>query len=482
MKLGFRIFGLYLAIFVICFSYPLQWVVETMRTRYLEGIEDPLVDQANILAALVGHGMSAGHFSRDDLNQFFGEIYARDVDARIYQVLKTHVDLRVYITDVSGRLLFDSQNLEPTGTDYSHWRNVRLTLDGRYGARTTLADPDDPTSAILHVAAPILIDGTLLGVLAVAKPTTTINRFLRQVRPELFKRAGLALAAAAVLSYLAAVWMSRPIKRLTDYAEAIRAGKRAIFPALDQTEIGELGCALQKMQDALEGKVYVEQYVQKLTHEIKSPLSAIRGAAELLAEEMPAEQRARFLANIRAEADRIQRIVDRMLELSALEAKKELPRSEPIVLEALLNTIIESKQPLLARKAIALHAALPSGIGLSGDPFLLHQAIANLIQNAIDFSLPGGCIELAVHCRGDRVDIEISDDGAAIPDYAMARIFDKFFSMQRPDSNTKSTGLGLNLVREVALLHQGRIEIQNLGSHGVRATLTLPATRTPAND
>src|SRR5437667_405895 len=77
-------------------------------------------------------------------------------------------------------------------------------------------------------------------------------------------------------------------------------------------------------RDALEGKNYVEQYVQTLTHEIKSPLSAIRGAAELLEEEMPREQRSRFVANIRQEADRLHKIAERLLDLSAVEARKAL--------------------------------------------------------------------------------------------------------------------------------------------------------------
>jgi two-component system sensor histidine kinase CreC len=128
----------------------------------------------------------------------------------------------------------------------------------------------------------------------------------------------LAGLAAVFLSYIVSLWITRPIKRLTDYANAIRQGKRVEFPELDRSEIGEMGYAFAKMQETLEGKKYVEQYVQKLTHEVKSPLSAIRGAAELLEEKMEPGQRGRFLSNIRHEANRIQEIVDRMLELSAL--------------------------------------------------------------------------------------------------------------------------------------------------------------------
>jgi two-component system sensor histidine kinase CreC len=463
-----------LAIFLLCFSYPLDWVLQTTRVRYLEGVEDPLVDQANILAEMVGGEMAGGSFSTERLVQYFRKIYERKVDAKIYQVHKPKVDLRVYITDTQGRIVFDSLHAELVGVDYSRWRNVQLTLAGQYGARTTLADPRDPTSSVLHVSAPIFAARRLAGVLSVAKPTTGINSFLQQVRPRILEIAGIAVFVAAILSFVTAIWLTRPIKRLIDYAEAIRLGRRAVFPALDRTEIGDLGRALNKMRIALEGKEYIEQYVQRLTHEIKSPISAIRGAAELLVEEMPTERRDRFLNNIRTEANRIQVIVDRMLELSALEAKKELTHKEQVPLDALLRTAIESKQPILSRKAVELETRIPAGVVVVGDAFLLHQAVANLLQNAIDFSPSKGKIEVEIRTEGERVLLTIKDTGPGIPEYALNKIFDKFFSLQRPEGGQKSTGLGLNLVREVAHLHRGDIHLENIAPHGVQAVLILP--------
>ena len=91
--------------------------------------------------------------------------------------------------------------------------------------------------------------------------------------------------------------LTRPIDRLARYADGIRLGKHPPFPRLGSTEIGDLGLALRRMQEALEGRQYAEEYVQTLTHELKSPLSAIRGAAELLEEGMPREQQARCGSN-----------------------------------------------------------------------------------------------------------------------------------------------------------------------------------------
>lgn len=475
MRLGTRIFFCYLLIFVICFSYPISWVLNNLRVRYLESVEELLVDQANILAAIAGRDMEENRFNTERLHKAFYHAYARPLAAKIYTLVKTHVDVRVYMTNLSGNVLFDSKHPENEGSDFSMWRDVHLTLQEKYGARATREYPADRSSSlILYVGAPILVKGELVGALSVAKPTTNIDRFLKNAKPQIFNVGILSAIVAIMFSYLVSIWLTRPIKRLTNYANDIRQGKRVPFPRLDQSEIGEMGNAFEKMQEALEGKKYVEQYVQNLTHEIKSPLSAIRGAAELLEEDMPAEQRERFLSNIRNETNRVQKIVERMLELAALESRKTLEVMEDIAFKPLIQTVVESKRPMLSKKKLNVKAKIPDDIVVKGDSFLLHQAISNLLQNAIEFSPEHNQIELSAHIEDDQLCFLVDDYGAGIPDYAIDKTFDKFFSLQRPDSEKKSTGLGLNFVKEVALLHEGDVTLENRTEQGVRATLILP--------
>jgi two-component system sensor histidine kinase CreC len=475
VKLGTRIFLCYTLIFLLCFYYPIDWMLDNLRTRYLEGVEDPLVDQANILASIVGTEMEAGRFRPDELSAAFSNVYSRPLSARIYSFLKTRVDTRVYITDAEGKVVFDSSGKARIGEDYLHWRNVRLTLKGAYGARTTRDDPADPTSSVLHVAAPVMVRGGIAGVLTVAKPTVTINTLVEEAEPRILRVVLIALAAAILLSFLVSIWMTGPIKRLTQYAIDVRDGKRTPFPRLHGGEIGEMGRAFEQMREALEGKKYIEDYVQTLTHEIKSPLSAIRGAAELLGEKMGPEQQARFLENIRNEANRIQDLVDRMLELTVLENLKSIDKRERLQLSALVEKVIESGRVLLAKKCISVSSDIPSAIVVEGDPFLLHQAISNLLRNAIDFSPSPGEIEISATADGQRVFFGLRDHGPGIPEYAETKIFEKFFSLQRPDTKKKSTGLGLNFVKVVAHLHKGDITLENCPDGGARAVLTLPA-------
>ncbi|HEX4963974.1 MAG TPA: two-component system sensor histidine kinase CreC [Thermoanaerobaculia bacterium] len=474
MKLGLRIFLFYLGIFAVCLYFTADWIWTTLRTRYLESVEEPLVDSANLLASLVEEDMARPDFSFADLDPPLARAHARTLSARIYDLQKTAVDLQVYIADADGKIVLDTRQPTAVGADYSRRRDVKLTLAGRYGARASLSDPKDRFSTALYIGAPIYRDGRVNGVLTVVEPTVSIETFLVLARPAFVRAALLTVGIAALLSLAVSYWLTRPIHRLARYADGIRLGKRPPFPKLGRTEIADLGLALRRMQEALEGRQYAEEYVQTLTHELKSPLSAIRGAAELLQEDMPPRQQARFIANIRGEAERIARIVDRMLELARLENRREKPDMEPVDLSAMVRTVAESHEPLLAGKDAKLEIDVPDRLTIAGNAFLLHQALENLVQNAIEFSPKGGTVKVAVTPETGQVILSVTDDGPGIPDYALDRIFDRFYSLGRPDTGKKSTGLGLNLVREVAKSHGGTIHVGNRPEGGVLAELRLP--------
>ena len=123
---------------------------------------------------------------------------------------------------------------------------------------------------------------------------------------------------------------------------------------------------------------------------------------------------------------------------------------------------------------LQIEQALPTGIELRGERFLLRQALANLLDNALDFTPPGGRIRIAAERQDERVTLRLFNQGEAIPDYALARLTERFYSLPRPNGGRKSTGLGLNFVQEVAELHGGELQIGNVEG-GVEVRLTLPA-------
>lgn len=476
MKLGIRILAGYLLIFGTAVYFLTYGFLGTIRIRYLEGVEEVLVDQARLLAGFVSADMAQGSDYPQRLHKVFNTVYSEAFSALIYRLEKTTMDMRVYVTDSQGIVVFDSRDPNLAGADYSAWRDVLLTLRGEYGARTSHEDPDYPHASTLYVAAPVVHQGRIAGVLSVGKPTANINRFLFMARRQIALKSVAAAICVVVACTLFMFFVFRPIKRLTAYAHAVRMGNKAALPRLGSDEIGDMGRALEQMRLALEGKAYVERYVQTLTHEIKSPVSAIAGAAELLEEKMPVDQRARFLSNIRKESERIRQLVDRLLALSAIEGMPALKQRGTVDLVALVNQVLDEIRPQLDNRTIQLAMDLQAVDPVSGDPFLLRQAISNLVQNAIDFSPDQGQISVRLLQRDSELSLMVMDDGPGIPDFAHQRVFDKFFSLHRPDSGEKSTGLGLNFVKEIAELHNGRIRLENRRHSGARAIFSLPAT------
>ena len=227
------------------------------------------------------------------------------------------------------------------------------------------------------------------------------------------------------------------------------------------------------MRERLEGKQYVEQYVQTLAHEMKSPLAAIRGAAEILEQSPPEADRERFLRNIDSQSRRLTTMIDRMLALAAVETRQGLGEREPLDLEPLLREALAAAEPRLLQKELRVDLRLEPA-PMQGDRFLLGQAIANLLDNAIDFSPPGACIRLGLWREGGAWLLQLEDEGAGIPDFAQDRVFERFYSLPRPDGS-RSSGIGLSFVREVAALHGGSVALANRGSLGARAELRLPA-------
>jgi two-component system sensor histidine kinase CreC len=385
------------------------------------------------------------------------------------------MNLRVIIVNRDEQVLYDSLGKLAEGAEY-HWRDTRLALSGGYGARASYEIKGDLDSFHFYVAAPVVVDEEIVGAVTVGKPVKSIAPFMKQAKARLVVSSLVAFAAILLLLIPVSLWIIQPVRALTNYARAIRDGHAVTRPRLGHGgEMSELANAFEEMRDALEGKQYVEEYVQSLTHEMKSPLAAIRGAAELLDEEMTPEQRKRFLDNIRSESERMQGLVERMLSLAALEKRKGLMHTETIEVRELLDDVVDSLMPVARARQIEIRKTLPDGIALCGEYFLLRQALANLLRNALDFSPEQSVVEFVVHHEGGNVFFEVLDAGSGIPDYALDRIFERFYSLPRPESGKKSSGLGLNFVREIAKLHSGDIRLSNRPEGGVCASLYIPA-------
>ncbi|HZH43232.1 MAG TPA: ATP-binding protein, partial [Lysobacter sp.] len=174
------------------------------------------------------------------------------------------------------------------------------------------------------------------------------------------------------------------------------------------------------------------------------------------------------------QSERMAQTIDKLLALANVEHRQRLERTEPVRLAEVAEEAARQAATRLEARGLTLRidaaVELPA---LSGDPVLLRQAIANLLDNAADFAPAGSTVELRVGADTGGQWVEVGDRGPGVPDYALPRVFERFYSLPRPDGGSRSSGLGLPFVAEVAALHGGRAELRNREGGGALARLTL---------
>lgn len=473
MKIGLRIFLGYFLIVGLAGFFVMRVFVNEVKPGVRQSMEDTLIDTANVLAQLATRDLREGHIGSGEFATAVDRLGQSQAQAPIWGYRKDRFDYRIYVTDARGMVVYDSGK-QAVGQDYSRWNDVYLTLRGRYGARSTRADPNDDGSSVMHVATPIFDGSRLIGVLTVAKANSRIQPYIEGSQREILKQGALLLGLSFLIGLAVTLWLSRSLDRLGRYARSVTAGERIALPDLGGGELGELGQALETMRAKLDGKQYVEQYVQTLAHEMKSPLAAIRGAAEILEGDPPDADRARFVGNIASQSQRMSGMIDKMLALASVEYRQALEKREPVDLSALADEVRRALETRLAGKSLQLRLEVPEhGLVVSGDRFLLAQALTNLLDNAIDFSPAGGEIVLRMARAGDDASITVLDSGPGIPGFATERVFERFYSLPRPDGG-RSSGIGLSFVREVVALHGGKVSLGNRADGGAIAELKLP--------
>ena len=468
MKIGLRVLLGYFLIVALAALLVGRVFLEQVKPGVRQAMEGTLIDTANTLAELATDDLLAGRIADGAFARRVRAVRQRHVGAEVWGLAKDRSGFRVTVTDARGIVVFDSEGRD-LGRDNSRWNDVYRTLRGQYGARSTRDDPADEASTVMHVAAPIHApDGRIAGVLTVAKPNRAMAPFIAR-NQQIVMRWGLVLMGSALLVGLAAAWwLSRQLGALRAYADAVTAGERATPPAA-AGEFGDLGRALHEMRTRLEGKQYVEQYVHALTHELKSPLAAIRGAAELLEASLPEADRARFVASIAAQGERMAQMVDKLLALAAVEHRQHLEARERVDLYALAGEVAAQCDAGDVRISVDGSASV-----VEGDAFLLRQAIANLVENAVSFSPAGGKVDVDVSRDQGMCVVRVIDSGPGVPDYALPRVFERFYSLPRPQGGSRSSGLGLPFVSQVAELHRGSVTLANVPPRGAIATLSLP--------
>lgn len=251
--------------------------------------------------------------------------------------------------------------------------------------------------------------------------------------------------------------------------------------AIMQDATGEDAGGLLVLEDITERR-RLEQvrsdFVANASHELKTPISAIRGLVETIIDDpkMPADTAAKFVERIRNQAIRLDRIVKDLLQLSRADASEGKQLFTRVDLAAIVKQVHEAKKEDADDAGVKLELAVKSApLEVEGEPEGLHQLITNLVDNAIKYNEAGGRVQLRLITVGQAAQIEVEDDGVGIAKDEVERIFERFYRVDRAHSHeNSSTGLGLSIVKHIAQAHRGRVWVESQLEKGSIFRVRLP--------
>ena len=294
-----------------------------------------------------------------------------------------------------------------------------------------------------------------------------------------------ALLLAAVVAGLAAVLLTvglsrrilRPVETLTAAARRMEKGdlsQRVEVQSND--EIGELARAFNAMADGLTRLEDLRRnMVTDVAHDLRTPLSNIRGYLEALQDGV-VEPKREVVDSLHEEAMLLTRLVDDLQELALAEAGQLRLERQPVAPADLVNKATDAARAQAAAKGIALQADLPEDLPLVNvDPQRIGQVLGNLLSNALTHTPSGGQVVVTAKARESEVELSISDTGEGIPSEHLPYIFERFYRVDKSRSRaTGGTGLGLAIARQLVEAHGGRIEVESEVGQGAVFTFTLP--------
>ncbi len=291
----------------------------------------------------------------------------------------------------------------------------------------------------------------------------------------------IILAGAVILSCLIAYRLSKRIVRplneidfehpedaenLEDYEE--------IRPLLNKLHLQN-----KLLQSEMEEREKMRrEFTANVSHELKTPLTSISGFAEIMRDGLvKQEDIQRFSGKIYTESQRLIHLVEDIIKLSQLDEHELLYECEPVDLSALIDEVIFTLSPEASRRNITISAETVP-LKVSGIRQILMEMIYNLCDNAVKYNRDGGTVEISLTEEEEKVRLIVKDTGIGIPEEEQARVFERFYRVDKSHSNdVGGTGLGLAIVKHAAALHNGKIGLKSRPGEGTEITVTLPAER-----
>lgn len=329
---------------------------------------------------------------------------------------------------------------------------------------------------------PIRVDGRIVGYLGrpPGKPLSELvdERFFEAQRRSFFWIALLVGALAVALSWPLANTLVRPLRRVTEAARSLAAGRfQARVPVRGNDELADLARDFNLLAQTLERtEAGRREWMADISHELRTPLSLLRAELEAMQDGVR-PLGAAAIASLQADVARLSRLVEDLYQLSMADLGAMSYRKRPVDPVALLKDDAESLLGEFERKGLALtlRDSLAEAVTLHADPDRLSQLFRNLMQNSLRYTDAGGRLEIVVGLANGILTLDFDDTAPGVPETALARLFERFYRVEASRSRASGgAGLGLAICRSIVEAHDGRIEARPSPLGGVGIHIELP--------
>jgi len=395
--------------------------------------------------------------------------------------------------DIGGRMLVLSESGIVQTDSFSALnglrrdeREVNDILYGRksasHGFHKIYEDNGDGFFWALFCTSPVISNGKTIGVVLYSKSIQDVVTATQDLRMDMFLIYILACLVIFVSSMVLTSYITRPVRQLTNVAMKISSGDLGSRAAIKgRSEIAELGETFNMMCDRLQNiDKQRSEFVSDASHELKTPLASMKILVESLLYQDNVSEKVykEFLSDINGEIDRLNSLITDLLLLSKMDEDSMVINSEKADLTQIVEKCVNSLRPIAEKRDIEVKFQAIDNIEIECDPLKLRQALNNLIENAIKYSRDGGHVAVAIRKTGHEARVEITDDGVGMSREHLSHIFERFYRVDKARSrDTGGTGLGLYIVRRIALMHGGRVDVVSEEGRGSTFTLVLPVSQ-----
>ncbi|MEH7119426.1 HAMP domain-containing sensor histidine kinase [Neobacillus vireti] len=288
---------------------------------------------------------------------------------------------------------------------------------------------------------------------------------------------GIAITLTIVMVVINTKYLVKPISNLTKATKSLANGDFNVkMNVYRDDEIGELSNSFLQMARKLEQIDDIrKEFISNISHDIQSPLSNIKGYANLLdTESLSKKERSQYVSIINGEISRLSTLTKQLLLLSSLDQNEEMMKKKNYDLGKQLKELMRNYQWAINEKEIMLSYSLPD-IEIVGDPSLLNTVWDNLLANAVKYNKPNGSIEISIDQKEESVIVTFEDTGIGMNDKELGQIFERFYRADKARTRTvEGTGLGLSIVKTIIDLHRGSIHVRSKENEGTTFMVELP--------